>query len=409
MRRARKSDVNNSSRGLRIGLDGACWINRRGYGRYTRGLLSALARREDGDRYFIFVDPATAEDASLPTSFEQVIVPTRRPPAMAASASGRRSVSDLLRMGWAVACYPLDLFFFPSVYSFFPLLRPIPAVVAIHDVIFQNHPTMIFARRRAALFWRAKLAVALHQARIILTVSDHARDGILQNFRLSRERVRVILEAPDPIFRPLSSPCDPADLLPACALPRGSRYLLYVGGLSPHKNLHMLLEAYRRLITDGEFDGLRLLLVGDYTGDVFYSAYEDLRKAVVRHKLEGLVHFAGYVPDTALVALYNRAEILVLPSVEEGFGLTAFEAAACGSPVVASEVGPVGALLGNAAWTFPPGDVGALTRGLRTLLLDPSRRHAMGAEGLRRASTFTWDAAAAQLHDMFRAMVRDEI
>jgi glycosyltransferase involved in cell wall biosynthesis len=398
--------MRKASRGnqLRIGIDGSCWLNRRGYGRYTRSLLSALSQRADRDHYVLFVDPETAAAPDLPAVFEKVVVPTRRPPARAASADGRRDLSDLWRMGSRVARTPLDLFFFPSVYTFFPLLRPVRSVVAIHDVIAEHHPKLVFARRRFALFWRLKLAIAVRQARLILTVSDHARDGILQQFRLSQERVRVILEAPDPIFQPMAAPRDPAELLPACSLPRGSRYLLYVGGLSPHKNLHLLVEAYRRLIAGGGFEELRLLLVGDHTGDAFYSAYEDLRALVARHGLERRVYFTGFVPDGVLVELYNRADLVVLPSVEEGFGLPAIEAAACGRPVVASEVGPTGALLGPAAWTFPPQDPDALTEGLRICLQDVERRRAMGAEGCRRASAFTWDRAAGQLHHLFHEL-----
>lgn len=307
-------------------------------------------------------------------------------------------------MARTVARYPLDVFFFPSVYTFFPLIRPARAVVAIHDVIAEHHPNMVFPRRRLALFWRMKLAIAIRQARLIVTVSDHARDGIVEHFRLPPERVRVIPEAPDPIFRTLSHPRDPAELIPACSLPRTGRYLLYVGGLSPHKNLHLLIEAYCRLIAEGESEDLRLLLVGDYRGDVFYSEYQDLRAAVARHGLEDRVCFTGFVPDEALVDLYNRAELLVLPSLEEGFGLPAFEAAACGTPVVASEVGPMATLLGSAAWTFPPHDVDVLINGLRTLLRDPARRRAMGAEGHQRAATFTWERAAAQAHAIFHEL-----
>ena len=389
---------------MRIGIDGGCWLNRRGYGRYARSLLKALASRNDGDEYVLFVDPETARDPTLPPGFETVVVPTRRPPAEAASSSGRRDLTDLWRMGWTVARHPPDVFFFPSVYTYFPLLWPIRSIVAIHDVIAERHPRQVFSRRRLEFFWKAKLAIAVRQAHLILTVSDHARDGIIEQFNLPSSRVRVILEAPDAIFRRVPSPRDPADLLPACGLPRNSRYLLYVGGISPHKNLPLLVEAYRRLLTDGQFGGLRLLLVGDYAGDVFYSGYEELRALVARRGLEASVCFTGFVSDEALVDLYNRAEVLILPSLEEGFGLPAFEAAACGTPVVASTAGPAGSLLGPAAWTFPPSDVDALSHTLRTLLQDPARRQAMAAEGLSRAATFTWERAAEQAHALFHEL-----
>src|SRR5258707_1246573 len=85
-------------------------------------------------------------------------------------------------------------------------------------------------------------------------LSALARRGIIDPFGLAPERVRTILEAPDPIFRRVEAPREPSDLLPTCPLPRdGGRYLLYVGGLSPHKNLHLLLEAFRRLLAQGGF------------------------------------------------------------------------------------------------------------------------------------------------------------
>src|ERR1700737_1638366 len=59
---------------MRSGIDGGCWLNRRGYGRYTRGLLSALARQDSDDDYFIFVDPETGQAPDLPTRFQKVVV-----------------------------------------------------------------------------------------------------------------------------------------------------------------------------------------------------------------------------------------------------------------------------------------------------------------------------------------------
>ena len=389
--------------GLRIGVDGACWSNRRGYGRYTRSLLAALARLDGaGERYSLFLDQETARQCDLPASFERVIVRTAQPPAQAASADGHRGIGDLLRMTRAVTRTQPDVFLFPSVYTFFPIVGRVRAVVTIHDVIAERHPEMIFPRRDLALFWRMKVGLAVRQAHLIITVSEHAREGILERFHLAPERVRVVLEAPDAIFRPIAQPRDPAILLPACRLTPGGRYLLYVGGLSPHKNIETLIEAYRRLLSGGGFESLRLLLVGDYTEDVFHSAYADLRALVERHGLTDRVCFTGFVSDDVVAELYNRAEVLIQPSLEEGFGLPAVEAAACGTPVVASEVGPAASLVGEGVWTFSPRDVGALTEGLRTLLNDPARRAAMGMAGRLRVAGLGWDRTAAQVLEALR-------
>ena len=150
----------------------------------------------------------------------------------------------------------------------------------------------------------------------MLTVSEHARAGIVGHFGLAPERVRVVLEAPDPIFRPLDAARDPAELLPALSLPRGARYLLYVGGFGPHKSVHRLIESFQRLSEEPAHAGLTLLLVGDHSGDVFHSEHAALQTMVVARGLQDRVRFAGFIPDEILVDVYNRAELLVLQSGE---------------------------------------------------------------------------------------------
>ena len=390
--------------GLRIGIDGGCWSNWRGYGRYTRNLLSALAARDDGNEYFMFMDAESAAANDLPPGFQAVVVDLNEAPGKAAAASGRRSIVDMLRMSRAVAKYRVDAFFFPSVYTYFPLIRPVPTIVAIHDVIAERHPAMIFPNRRARFFWRAKLAFAQMQARMILTVSEHAKVGIREQFAVPDRKLRVILEAHDPLFRVLPQARDPSELLPGNGLTPGLRYLVYVGGLSPHKNLSVLIEAFRRIAP--RFPNLRLLLVGDYSGDVFFSAYAGLKRQVEQDHLTERVCFTGFIDDPVLVELLNQAELLVMPSLEEGFGLPAFEAAACGTPSIVSEVGPAAALLGEAVIAFPPHDVEALSAALGDVLGDPARRKRMANAALTRSSEFSWQRSAAEFSALLREVAR---
>src|SRR4051812_233812 len=111
---------------MRIGIDGGCWSNRRGYGRFLRELLEALLQEESGHRYTIFLDRSAYESFSLDGPIELILVPTSAGVAESATAGSRRSVADLFRMSRAVAKQPVDLFFFPSVYSYFPLMKSVP-------------------------------------------------------------------------------------------------------------------------------------------------------------------------------------------------------------------------------------------------------------------------------------------
>src|SRR4051794_35882664 len=108
---------------MRIGIDGSCLANRRGFGRFARETLAALARTTGGHHYVVFVDrPSEAISAAhIPDRFERVVVEVGEAPSRAASAAGRRRVRDMLAMGRAVARAKVDLVYFPASYSFFPV------------------------------------------------------------------------------------------------------------------------------------------------------------------------------------------------------------------------------------------------------------------------------------------------
>ena len=163
-----------------------------------------------------------------------------------------------------------------------------------------------------------------------------------------------------------------------------SRFVLYVGGISPHKNLGTLLDAFARLRRDPTCSDCRLVLVGDYSGDVFYSAYDELRQKTKLLGLGEAVHFTGYVADEDLVHLYSAAEVFVLPSLLEGFGLPVIEAMACGAPVVASRRGALPEVVGSAGLLFDPDRPGDLYDVLRRVLTD---------HGAARSPAASWTTA----------------
>jgi glycosyltransferase involved in cell wall biosynthesis len=301
----------------------------------------------------------------------------------------------------AVAATPLDLFFFPAAYTYFPLLRPPKTIVAIHDVIAEHHPRLVFPRRRLAWFWRAKMLLARRQADLVLTVSEASRQAILQQLRLPPHKVRTVPEGADSVFHPRAGGPARAAALRRYGLATDERFVLYVGGISPHKNLDTLLRAHAALVTEPGFADIRLVLVGDYAGDSFHSCYANLVHLRDELRLGQLVSFLGYVPDADLAELYSVAQALVLPSFEEGFGLPALEAMASGTAVVASERGSLPEVLGGAGRLFDPACAQALTAALAEVLDDELRRAEMGRLGLERARAFTWDRSAEAIARAF--------
>jgi glycosyltransferase involved in cell wall biosynthesis len=378
---------------MKIGIDATCWANRRGYGRFTRELVGAMVALAPRHEFVCFLDRQADSLFALDApNVSRLIVEQRVAPATAASANGYRSPVDMLRLQRAVARAKPDVFFSPSVYSFFPLPLRLPAVVTIHDAIAERFPQLTLTSARARLFWTLKVRLALWQSRLVLTVSEFAAKEIASVHRVPPARIRIALEAPAADYRAASSPADVRDAAERVGLPPGSRWLTYVGGFNPHKNLDVLIRAHANAAR--KHPDLFLILAGTLTDDVFHTNVPSIQAAVRECGTEHLVRWPGFVADDALRHLHAGAVALVLPSQNEGFGLPAIEAAACGAAVIATTASPLPQLLEGAGIFVRPGDLRALATAIDLLATDAPMRQRLAAEGRKRSAALTWPRGA---------------
>ncbi len=389
---------------MRIGVDATCWTNTRGYGRHARSLLHALVQQDTANRYTFVVD-SPAVQLTLPKGADAHIVETSRLTTAGAAANGHRSALDLWRISRAMSAAGVDVLLFPTVYSYVPVLSRAKKIVVIHDVIVETYPHLTVPRPAARLLWQMKVGLARWQADAVVTVSEHSRRGIVDRFEMSPDRVFVVGEAADPIFHVLDDP-RPTPRLAALDVSGARRSVVYVGGFGPHKNLTALLEVFARLAAHSEFNDVQLVMVGDYEAEAFYSEFGALRRQVETLGLSGRVIFTGYLSDDDLVVVLNLATVLVLPSLLEGFGLPAVEAAACGCPVIATTASPLPALLGQGGLYVNPGRNHELEAALARVLSSPSLRLSMRAAALASAGQLTWEAAARQMMTVIREVVK---
>jgi glycosyltransferase involved in cell wall biosynthesis len=388
---------------MRIGIDATCWANPRGYGRFTRHMLSALLEADHDNQYVFFMDSFMAQDPTIPERVERRVVELSAAPTQAASADGRRSVADMLKMGRAVAREPLDVFFFPSVYTYFPVFSRVPKIVAIHDVIAEKYPQLIFSNRKSQFFWDLKTRLAIWQADLVMTVSEFSKRGIAEHFRLDPQRIRVVSEGSADAFFPIEDKALLAQVLARHGMAPQTRFALYVGGIAPHKNLTALVAAFDLLAADGQHEDVRLVLVGDYENDVFLMD-DAIRARMNDPAFRARVIFTGYIPDDELNALYNAASVFVLPSFCEGFGLPALEAMSCGTVVIGSDSTSIPEVVGEAGLFFDPHDVRALAAHLRTVLDDHALREELQRRALARAAQFSWQRSARDALQVLQAL-----
>lgn len=387
---------------MRIGIDASCWSNGRGFGRFTRELLGAVAALNTDDEFVLFSDRQTAEQATFPDGWRVVVADTHEAASRAASADGRRSLHDVWVMRKAVQRETLDLMFFPAVYSYFPVAGRMPCLVTFHDVIAETLPHLVFHTRRSRWFWQLKTWLALRRTACLVTVSETSKRGLIETFGVSAERVRVISEAASDAFGPVDRrSAEHARVLERYELQGGRRFLLYVGGISPHKNLDTLIGAFAQIAGEASFEDVRLVLVGDYAGDVFRTCYEELRDQIESLGIVARVQFAGYVPDKDLVHLYAAAQAFVFPSYLEGFGLPVVEAMSCGAVVLASDRGSLPEVLNGAGHLFDPHDTSSLAIGLRRVLSDEGYRRDLAGRGAARARDFSWELSARRAVEIF--------
>ena len=391
---------------MRIGVDAACLANGRGYGRFTRELLAALVDGAREHQFVLYGDRGSLHTLDVGAPNVSVVhVAQRVSPAHAAAADGYRSPADMLRLTRAVWRDRPDVFWSPSVYTYFPLPPGLPSLITIHDTITERHPELTMPTWRARLFWNAKVKLALRQATLVLTVSDFAAREIEEILGVSPDRLRVAGEAAARTFQP-STASEVARTAHAAGIPAGAPWFTYVGGFTPHKHVDRIVRAHAVLVGEAMEQGAPvplLMLVGTTSADNFHGVGAGIHEAIAQCGTAEFVRWTGFMPDEELRHLLTGTRAVLLPSENEGFGLPAVEGAACGAPVVATTASPLPQLLEGGGFFVAPGDVEALVAGMRALL-DVDERERRGRIALERASRLTWRASArttlAALHDV---------
>ncbi len=242
--------------------------------------------------------------------------------------------------------------------------------LTIHDLSALEHPEW-FAGTYSA-WYRLLLPMLARRVRAIFVPSNDVKEKVTTRFGVDN-----IVVAPNGVDTAIFHPRAKQG-----ALDFPKKYILFVGSIQPRKNLAGLMRAWHEV--KDEFNDTWLVVAGA-AGGVFRS---------VKFSSDERVRFLGYVPDESLPTLYANAELFVLPSFDEGFGLPALEAMACGTPVIVSNGGALPEVAGDAGFIFDLSTPDTLTQGLRECLSDKKLRAALIEKGLARAKQFSWQASA---------------
>ncbi len=377
---------------MRLGIDLTSHANRRGYGRYTRELVGALLPlASDHDCYCVVEEQNAAQLEAFAEYANIVAVPQTQAPVDAAGDSSRRGIRDVLAMRRAVSRLKPDLMFFPTVYTWFPIPCRVPSVVCIHDAIAERFPELTLPKWRSRFFWNRKVRAAIRASKLVMTVSDFSARDLHKYLGIRRESIRVTNEAPSAMYRPVDQK-EIAASMARVGLQDVDRWFIYVGGFNPHKRVDSIIRAHARHAA-GDSEAPHLLLVGA-ADDSFHGCFSELRALAENSGAADKVHWTGYVTDDDLCPLISGALASLLVSSCEGFGLPAVEAAACGTPAIATTESPLPQVLdGGGIFIEPDGDDGLLMA-MQELSNNHEMRAEMATVALRRAQDLSWERAA---------------
>ena len=248
-----------------------------------------------------------------------------------------------------------------------------PLVLTVHDLVPVLFPETMSPWSR--LYTRATLRRVLDAADLIVAVSQTTANDLTRLLRISPQRIRVVWSGVDDFFLQNGN-AEPALIR--------EPYVLFVGTPEPRKNLPRLVDAIKVLRSRGFVERL-VVAGGGGWGKVNVAS-------------DG-VQMLGTVSDGELANLYAHSSCLALPSLYEGFGLTAIEAMAAGTPVIASRAGALPEITGNAAVLVDPYDVNAIATGIEQAIRERERLRELGR---KRVNQFRWDRTAAAMADVYR-------
>ena len=274
-----------------------------------------------------------------------------------------------------------------------PLLRRGTLLVSIHDLNHLLDPA-VGQTWKSQLYARPMLRRMAQRADHIFTQSEYSKRTILGHLGAKPEKITVTYTGVPPHI--YAEPRDDARARTQQAFGFDGNYLLFAGNLKPHKNLAGLLKALALLRQRGKVDH-KLLIIGD---DPRW------RPVLMRQAQElGLANdalFAGRASDDQVRFAYSGADLTVVPSIEEGFGLPVIESMACGTPVACSNTASLPEAGGDAAEYFSPADPDSTASACEKVLLSSERWKELQQRGYAQAAKFHWRDCAARHIPVYR-------
>jgi len=366
---------------MRIGIEGLPLLfHRTGTSTYTHELVQNLRRLNLGDRVMLFArDQRMGGESYHNISYAERIA---------------NYFYKEYRLPAEIAARGVEIYHSPRDMGMPDTSRlPCASIITLHDIILVRRARDYYRPARARLYER-RLREKVESVDHVITISEYSRRDILDWSGIDEEKVSVVYDGVSDQFQPVTDRARLAAVSERYRLP--PRFILSVGSTEPRKNIRTAIRAFsqlRRIRTD-----VQLVITGvDYCHIQPDEAFSGL-------DLDGVNHI-GYVRNEDLPALLSLAEVLVFPSLYEGFGLPPLEAMGCGTPVVTSNTTSIPEVVGDAAVLVDPLSATELAGALEMVLSSPELRSQLIEKGKARLERYSWHTCAKETRNIYQQVL----
>lgn len=386
---------------MRIGIDARSILNPEkgdaiGVGHYTYQLIRHLLKIDKENEYVIFFDFRVRQKDIKKFSKENVKI--KFYPFSDYKKYLPGAYNEILGAA-TLQKEKLDVLHAMSAFNRIPMTYNGKTVVTIHDMSMFQIPEYLPAVKRT----RNKTVTQMmaKKANKIIAVSNSIKADTEKFLKIEAEKIAVIYSGLDKRFFE-DGAMDKASVLAKYGIAK--KYILFLGTLEPSKNIIKLLEAFAKFKLEqkqSNADKFEYQLVLAGKRGWLAGEYRQIAKDL---GLENDVVFTGYVVGDELVPLFKGAEFFVMPSLYEGFGMTALEAFATKTPTILASVASLPEIADQAAYFVDPFDVKELTGAISKFALDQNLRESFAAKGFEQAKKFDWEKTAHQTLEIYKSL-----
>lgn len=355
-----------------IGIDGFR-LRDYGIGTYLQNTIAHFRDIDDNLRFFVFCNP---EDMDFVEELNPSAVPVSR-------KNFQYSAVNLMQLSLNLKKYNIHLYH--SIHYIAPLSHRLPVVLTLHDMLPFEFPQSIDNLSRRGLY--KSVHKTINKASKIVAVSRSTKSDVLKHFHIDPEKIAVIHNGVDASFFEKIDARKVRNFRERYQL--HFPFILYAGNVRPHKNIDRIIECME-ILDEPPFNGLKLVIAGY---DI--SKNKSLRSLISKKGLSERIRVIGYIDK--VIYLYKLASIFINPSLYEGFGVSALEAMAVGTPVIVSNKSALPEIVGDAAMLVDPYNTNEFAEAVKAIINESKVRNSLVKKGKERASQFTWQDSVSKL------------